>query len=69
MRGVLTGFLEDVGALDTVRIREGRIGRGGFERGIFMEMALWAKVIIFLEAGEVWRRGLQRMSFMYLLVN
>ena len=62
MRGVLMGFLEDVGALDTVRIREGRIGRGGFERGIFMEMA---KVIVFLEAGKVWREDCRGCTFMY----
>ena len=63
-RGGLMGSLEDVGALgwerEREREREGRMRRGAFERerGMEMEMALWAMVDLFFGSGG--RRGVER---------
>ena len=52
MRGVLMACLEDAGALDRFRIREGRIRCGAFKRGILTEVALWAMVFWFFWSPE-----------------
>ncbi len=47
MWSVLLMYLEDVGALEGLREREGRIRRGVLERDMLMGMALWAMMDLF----------------------
>ncbi len=44
---VLLMYLEDIGALEGLREREGRIRRDTLERDMLMGMALWAMMDLF----------------------